>query len=279
MALFALLMILLVGGVVGLVAGLVGVGGGIVMVPVLYLLLSQPEWAGIALDPQLQVVVAHATSLFVAIPTSISAVVAYKRADLVVWQVSVPLGLGAAAGAVAGAQVAVSLPPELLKALFGVLLVAAGVRLLRSKKKQGGGNLRQLHPAVILSLGLGIGFIASMLGVGGGIVAIPFLIYLLRIPLAKVASTSMGMVMFVTIAATISYGLAGFRVGDLGPWMAGFVYAPAGLALMPGAVVGARLGARLNQRMKLRALQVMFAVVFVLLGLRLSVLNAVALIR
>ncbi len=262
-----------------MVAGLVGVGGGIVMVPVLYLLLSNPEWAGIALEPQFQVVVAHATSLFVAIPISISAVVAYKRADLVVWQLSVPLGLGAAAGAVAGAQVAVSLPPELLKALFGVLLVAAGVRLLRSKKKQGGGDLRQLHPALILSLGLGIGFIASMLGVGGGIVAIPFLIYLLRIPLAKVASTSMGMVMFVTIAATISYGLAGFRVGDLGPWMAGFVYAPAGLALMPGAVVGARLGARLNQRMNVRTLQIMFAVVFVILGLRLSVLNALSLIR
>ena len=278
MALFALVLILLAGGVVGLVAGLVGVGGGIVMVPVLYLLLSRPEWAGIALDPQLQVVVAHATSLFVAVPTSISAVVAYRRADLVVWQLAVPLGLGAAAGAVAGAQVAVSLPPELLKALFGVLLVAAGVRLLRSKKKQGGGDLRRVHPALILSLGLGIGFIASMLGVGGGIVAIPFLIYLLRIPLAKVASTSMGMVMFVAIAATISYGLAGLRVGDLGPWMAGFVYAPAGLALMPGAVVGARLGARLNQRMNVRTLQIMFAVVFVVLGLRLIVLNALSLI-
>ena len=278
MAPSALLLILLAGGVVGLVAGLVGVGGGIVMVPVLYLLLSRPEWAGIALDPQFQVVVAHATSLFVAIPTSISAVVAYKRADLVVWQVSVPLGLGAAAGAVAGAQVAVSLPPELLKALFGVLLVAAGVRLLRSKKKRGEGELRHVHPALILSLGLGIGFIASMLGVGGGIVAIPFLIYLLRIPLNKVASTSMGMVMFVAIAATISYGTAGFRVGDLGPWMSGFVYAPAGLALMPGAVLGARLGARLNQRMNVRALQVMFAVVFVVLGLRLSILNALALI-
>ena len=278
MALSAFVLILLIGGVVGLVAGLVGVGGGIVMVPVLYLLLSRPEWAGIALDPQLQVVVAHATSLFVAVPTSISAVVAYRRADLVVWQLAVPLGLGAAAGAVAGAQVAVSLPPELLKALFGVLLVAAGVRLLRSKKKQGGGDLRRIHPAVIISLGLGIGFIASMLGVGGGIVAIPFLIYLLRIPLNKVAATSMGMVMFVAIAATISYGLAGFRVDDMGTWMVGFVYAPAGLALMPGAVVGARLGARLNQRMNVRALQIMFAVVFVVLGVRLSVLNALALI-
>ena len=93
MALSALALILLTGGLVGLVAGLVGVGGGIVMVPVLYLLLSRPEWAGLALDPHVQVVVAHATSLFVAIPTSISAVMAYKRADLVVWRVSVPLGL------------------------------------------------------------------------------------------------------------------------------------------------------------------------------------------
>jgi uncharacterized membrane protein YfcA len=274
-----LLLVFAMGGLVGLVAGLIGVGGGIVMVPVLYFLLSHPDWSGIVVDPRFQAVVAHATSLFVAVPTSISAVIAYHRAGLVVWRISIPLGIGAALGAVLGAQVAVSIPPEVLKAAFGTVLVIAGIRLLRRRKGGEQEEPRDLHSAGILAIGLGVGFIASMLGVGGGIVVIPFLIYLLRVKLDRIASTSMGMVVFVTIAATLSFGLAGQRVEALGPWMMGFVVIPAGLALMPGAIVGARLGAKLNQRMNTRALRVLFAVVFVILGLRLAILNGLSLLR
>lgn len=274
MSLAALLVTLLFGGVVGVVSGLVGVGGGIVMVPLLYFLFAHAEWSGIAIPPPYHAVVAHATSLFVIVPTALAGILAYHRSKMVAWNVALPMAMTAVLAAVVGVQVAVRLPPELLKAAFGAFLVASGLNLLKSSGRpgvEGDGSGEGLPFAV--AGGLLVGFITSLLGVGGGIVAIPLLIYLVRLDVKRVAATSLGIVVFSACTAALTYAVTGWEHPELPPGSAGYIFLPAGLALLPGAVSTARFGARLNQRLNARALKILFGVVFLLIGLRLFVGN------
>jgi hypothetical protein len=274
MSLLALAATLLSGGVVGLVSGLVGVGGGIVMVPLLYLLLAHPAWSGIGVPLALQAVVAHATSLFVIVPTALAGIHAYHRAGLVAWRVALPMAATATLAALAGVQVAIRLPPEVLKATFGLFLMASGLNLLRASRWEGKAVQNPRTSAAVAVLGgLLIGFVTSLLGVGGGIVAIPILIYLVRLEMRKVAATSLGVVVFSGLTAALTYGVTGWHHPDLPPGSLGYIFLPAGLALLPGAISTARLGARLNQRMKDRALKLLFGAVFLLVGLRLFLEN------
>jgi uncharacterized membrane protein YfcA len=274
MTLPALIVSLLFGGIVGLVSGLVGVGGGIVMVPFLYALFASPEWSGVTIPPAYQAVVAHATSLFVIVPTALAGILAYHRSRLVAWRLALPLAGTAALAATAGVQVAIRLPSEALKAGFGVLLVASGSDLLRSSRVGATGEEPSRAGFALAVLGgLGVGFVTSLLGVGGGIVAIPILIYLLRLDMKKVAATSLGIVLFSALVASASYWITGRNRSEMPPGSLGYIFAPAGLALLPGAVLTARLGARLNQRLNPGALRVLFGLVFLLVGLRLFVGN------
>jgi len=270
----ALAITLLYGGVVGVVSGLVGVGGGIVMVPLLYLLFAHPEWSGISIAPEYHAVVAHATSLFVIVPTAVTGILAYHRSKLVVWGVALPMAVTAVLAALGGVQVAVRLPPELLKAAFGAFLIASGLNLFKGPVPAGeSGNGTADHLAIPILGGILVGFITSLLGVGGGIVAIPLLIYLVRLEVKKVAATSLGIVVFSALTASVTYAITGWGHPELPQGSAGYIFLPAGFALLPGAVLTARFGVRLNQRLNPRTLKTLFGVVFLLIGLWLFLNN------
>jgi uncharacterized membrane protein YfcA len=274
MSLLALALTLLYGGVVGVVSGLVGVGGGIVMVPLLYVLFAHPEWSGISIPPVYHAVVAHATSLFVIVPTALAGILAYHRSKLVAWRVALPMAGAAVVAAMGGVQVAVRLQPELLKAGFGAFLFVSGLNLLIASRWEGrGGDGGNKGLAFAVAGGILIGFITALLGVGGGIVAIPLLIYLVRLDVKKVAATSLGIVVFSALTAALTYALNGWGHPELPPGSAGYIFLPAGLALLPGAVLTARFGVKLNQRLNPRALKVLFGLVFLLIGLRLLLGN------
>jgi uncharacterized membrane protein YfcA len=274
MTLTALALTLLFGGVVGVVSGLVGVGGGIVMVPLLYALFAHPEWSGVSIPPPYHAVVAHATSLFVIVPTAVAGVLAYHRSKLVAWHVALPMAVTAVLAAMAGVQVAVRLPPEFLKAGFGAFLLASGLNLLKTSRREAAtGESDAKGMAIALCGGIVIGFITSLLGVGGGIVAIPLLIYAVRLDVKKVAATSLGIVVFSALTAASTYAVSGLGHPELPSGSLGYIFLPAGLALLPGAVYTARFGVKLNQRMNPRALKVVFGVVFLLVGVRLFLGN------
>lgn len=274
---------LLFGVLVGVLSGLIGVGGGVIMVPWLYLLFALEDWSGVAVAPRYEAVVAHATSLLVIVPTALSGLAAYQRSRLVVWRLVVPMGLGSVAAAAVGAAYADALPPQFLKAAFGVLLLVASLRLaVRGRAwpvDAAGGGAPEPGLPVVLACGLAVGLLASLLGVGGGILAIPLLIHVLGVELHRVAATSIGIIVFASAAGALTYGWVGGGVVGLPDWSWGYVFLPAAGALMPGAVLGARWGARLNQHLEADALRLVFAGLFLLMGLRLLGSNLSALLE
>lgn len=273
----ALAVSLVFGVIVGILSGLVGIGGGAAMVPFLYLLFALPGFSGIELAPRHEAVVAHATSLFVIIPTALSGLRTYHKSKLVDWSVVLPMAGGAVAAAAVGALVAERLPPELLKGAFGLFLVITGTRLLWGREAASPEDVERHERArvgwIAGGCGMAVGLFSALMGVGGGLIAIPLLIYVMGLEMPKVAATSIGLIVFASVSGTVTYLFAGHGEAGLPPWTWGYVFAPAALAMMPGAVVGARWGALLNQRLDAGALRIVFALLFLAMGLRLVVVN------
>jgi uncharacterized protein len=261
------------GLLVGFVSGLVGVGGGVLMVPLLYFFYGHPNWSGVLLAGDLHAVVAHATSLFVIVPTAIVGAWTYHKSRLVAWRVALPIALVSVLAAVATTQVAPRIPGDMLKLAFGLFLLASGVQLLRPRSLQG---VEDVRPRVWLgaAAGVPVGVVSALLGVGGGIVAIPILIHFMGLGLEKVAATSMGIIVFTAAAAVVGYAATGPGPGLMPVGSAGYIHYLAGLPLMAGAMVSVGTGARVNQRLGTRKLRLLFGIVFILLGLRLILENA-----
>lgn len=277
MTAIALLLAVLMGGLVGVASGLFGIGGGILMVPFLYFLMARAAWSGLSAPVEYQAALAHATSLAVIVPTALSGLLAFRRKGAIEWDIVVPLGVAAAAAALVGSQVGAWLPTATLKTIFGLLVLITGVHMLGGGRgAEGGepGSAAMRRWIAILSGGL-VGFLAALLGVGGGIVAIPILLRWARMDIRRVAPASIAIILFAAPAGVLGYILAGSTLEGMPPGSLGFAYLPAAAAMAPGAIVLAPLGARWNQRMGSGILRWLFAAFLILVGSELVWTNGV----
>jgi uncharacterized protein len=280
MLLLAIIATFAVGVVAGLLSGLIGIGGGVLMVPFLYFFYDQPHLFGFQVAPELRVVVAHATSLFVIVPTSIRGALAYHRAGLVEWRAVWPIGISSVLAAAGAAWLALLVPPQVLKVGFGVFLTVSGVRLALRKPPPSAasqGRPLRLSWSVTVPIGIVVGAFSALLGVGGGIVSIPLLMHVVGLDVRRLAATSMGIIIITATAGSLTYMVTGAGQPGLPAGSVGFVHVAAGIAMFIGAVLSVSWGALLNQRLKPRALTLVFATVFVLIGARLVLTNLGAL--
>lgn len=251
------------GAVGGLIAGLLGVGGGIVIVPALDFALQA---AGVSHDVALHVAVA--TSMATIIPTAISSSRAHaKRGSVdavIVRRWSVPI----VTGSLAGAMVASQLDAHVLALVFGVVALAAALKMLlpidHVVLHQGlpGGLLGALIPA-------GIGAVSSMMGIGGGTLSVPTMT-LLGEPVHKAVGTAALLGLWIAVPATVGYLLARPPAELLPPLTIGYVSLP-GLALIaPISWAVAPLGARLAHSLDRRKLTAAFGGFLFLVAVRMG---------
>jgi uncharacterized membrane protein YfcA len=254
---------LLAGGVAtGLLAGLFGVGGGAIIVPVIYAvfgLMNVPE--------ALRMPLAVGTSLAVIIPTSIQSFRTHKAKGAVdmellkLWAVPVVLGV------VVGAALARYAPAALFKIVF------VGVASLTAAKLFFGGDKWKLGDALPTGLpmrlygGL-IGLLSSLMGIGGGQLANVFMtVY--GTPIHRAIATSSGLGVLISIPGAIGFMIAGWpQMPNLPPLSIGFVSLIGLLLIAPTSTFFAPYGARLAHRMPKRALELAFGTFLVLVSLR-----------
>jgi uncharacterized membrane protein YfcA len=262
----------------GLLSGLVGIGGGVLIVPFLYLFYAHPALAGVRLAPDAATLAAHATSLFVILPTSVAGAWAFQRQGMVVWRAAVPIGIAAALAAVGAAQLAESLDPRWLRVAFGLLLLVSAWHLYRTPHPNAAGAEAaerpvRLSPPRTLGVGAVIGAFSALLGVGGGAIGIPLLMHVIRIDLRHVAATSLAIVTVTSLGGAAAYMLAGPPSPVRSGMSVGYVDLAVGLTLVAGTLLSVRWGTVLNRRLNPRTLALLFAAFFALSGVRLVVGN------
>ncbi|MDX2456294.1 MAG: sulfite exporter TauE/SafE family protein [Gammaproteobacteria bacterium] len=255
-----LLTYLLTGAIAGLMAGLLGVGGGLVTVPVLAWLYARH---GFASDVLMHYAVG--TSLAVIIPTSLSSLLAHHRLGSVNWQVVRLMTPGILLGALLGAWLAKQVSNTQLSQFFGVFMLLIAVKFIAGVNPVAS---RVLPGAPGMSIVGGvIGLVSALLGIGGGLLTISFLLRCKEnIRMAVGTAATIGLPIAVA-------GTAGFIVSGLGsPWQpgfnSGFVYWPAVASIVLASVQLAPIGARLAHHLPHKTMQRVFALLLAVVGLK-----------
>jgi uncharacterized protein len=251
------------GGVVtGILAGLFGIGGGAIVVPVLYEVfgaLGVPE----AVRMQLCV----GTSLAIILPTTIRSYLTHRSKGLVIPQVirlwAVPAVLGVSCGAV----IAAFAPPAVFKIAFVLIaMVIASKFIFAGDRWNLGTDLPGRLPMTLY--GFGIGLAGSLMGVSGGSMS-NIVLTLYGKPLLNAVATSAGLGVPITIVGTIGYILAGLHDRALlPPFSLGFVSLIGVVLVAPVSSFTAAYGARLAHRLPHRALELAFGCYLLLVSVR-----------
>jgi uncharacterized protein len=268
------------GGIVGFLSGMFGVGGGFLITPLLFFIGVPPA-------------VAVATGANQVVASSISGVLAQLRRKGVDFQMGTVLLVGGMLGSAIGVWVFrlmtrlgqvdlfVQLSYVLFLGLIGALMLQESLRsLLRSR--QPGAPIRRSHvhswvhglpfkmkfrasglyisviPPVLV--GAAVGFLAAIMGVGGGFILVPAMIYFLGMPTKVVIGTSLFQIIFVTAFTTLMHAVTSQTVDML-----------LALLLILGGVVGAQIGTRVGVRLKAEQLRILLSLLVLSVSIRIAV--------
>jgi len=251
---------LAIGLAVGFLAGLLGIGGGMVMVPMLVFVFTAK---GFPVEHMMHL--ALATALATIAFTSLSSVRAHHRHGGVDWAVARTMAPGGLRGSLMAALAAGFIPTRPLAIFFtGFMFYAAAQMFVEIKPRAG----RQLPGrAGLFAAGASIGAISSVLAAGGAFLSIPFLAWC-NLPLKRAIGTAAANGFPIAVAGTVGYVLQGSRVPDLPEWSLGYVYLPALLLIVAASMPMAPLGARLAHWLPVKPLRMVFALMLFALGLR-----------
>lgn len=254
-----LLIYLLLGALAGLVAGLLGVGGGIVIVPVLVLLFQAQGFSEINIMH-----LALGTSLATIAVTSISSVIAHHRLGSLNWRLVLWLSPGLIIGAVLGAFLADKVASGTLQRLFGLFEMAVALYMFFGARFSSA-SARPIAAPELVAAGSVVGTLSAMLGIGGGTMTVPYLTWRGRVMQEAVAvSSACGFP--IAVAGGLGYLLAGLNALSLPPLATGYIYWPAFVGISCASLLLAPQGARLAHRLPVAQLKRLFALILLLIG-------------
>ena len=254
-----LLLYLLLGGCAGVLAGLFGVGGGIIIVPVLVFSFGAQGFA-----PEVLTHLAVGSSLATIIFTSINAVLEHQRKGAVRWELVRWMTLGILLGAGFGALTAAAIKGPQLQKIIGIFALVIAVQMaLEFKPKASAGVPGK--PGLTLA-GIVIGWASAIFGIGGGSLSVPFLTWR-SVPMQQAVATSSACGLPIAAASALSFLLIGWHNPQLPEWTLGFIYLPAVAGIAVTSMFFARFGARLAHKLSPRLLKRLFALLLFCVGL------------
>lgn len=247
----------------GILSGLLGVGGGLVIVPMLVASLS---WQNI--PDQFIMHLALGTSMATIIFTSVSSSMAHHRRGAVHWPIVRRVILGILIGTFLGSCLAARLSGPLLKGFFVVFLYFVATQMITNKKPK---PSRQIPGnAGMFGVGNVIGGISSLVGIGGGTLSVPFMMWC-NIPVHEAIGTSAAIGFPIAIAGTLGYIYNGIHTAGLPAYSFGYIYLPALAGIVSASVLTAPLGVRLAHSLPVSKLKKVFAVLLLVVATRMLI--------
>ena len=252
---------LLTGLVSGVLAGLLGIGGGIVIVPVLEAALATQ-----GVDPAIRMHVAVATSLATIIPTSISSSRAHYRRDSIDVDLIKRWAIFVLVGAFLGTYIAAQVDSRVLAAVFAVVALLVAIKMMLPLE---GVTLTNQVPRtpIASTIPLGIGTVATMMGIGGGGLTVPILT-LCGEKIHRAVGTAALFGLAVSIPGTIGYIVTGQGDPRLPVGSLGYVNLIGFLLIAPMTFLAAPLGARMAHALSRRNLSLIFGAFLFLISAR-----------
>lgn len=252
-----------VGVIAGVLAGLFGIGGGLVIVPMLVIAFT---WQGVSQEHMMHL--ALGTSMASIIFTSVSSFLAHNRRGAVQWEIVRRIVPGILLGTFLGTCIAAGLSTNFLKVFFVLFLYYVASQMIIDKKPKPSRQL--LGRLAMFGVGNSIGVVSSLVGIGGGTLSVPFMMWC-NVPIHHAIGTSAAIGFPIAVAGTVGYIVNGLQAGGLPEYSLGYAYMPAFAGIVCASVLTAPLGVRLAHKLPVARLKRMFAVLLLLVGTRMLV--------
>jgi hypothetical protein len=248
------------GLVAGLVAGLFGVGGGLIIVPILMLVFS---WQGMAADVAIHVAIG--TSLMTISMTSLSSMRAHHQYGTIMWPLVKTLTPGLVIGSLGGAVIAANLSSQWLQKFFAIFALLMAARMWLPAPKQVSSRL--LSTSAVSAYSVLTGVVSAMVGIGGGTLVVPYLVMAGQ-KMQKAVGTAAACGFPIAVSGAIGFVAMGMYQRDLNlAWQTGFVHWQAFLGIILTSIFMAPLGARLAKNMSHSRLSQLFSLILLAVGL------------
>jgi len=229
----------------GILGSMIGLGGGVIVVPVLTFLGFPPTAAA-------------SNSLFAALSNAIASTISYSKQKRIVYPLGLKLGLLSIPGTVLGALFSTDVAPDVFKILFGFVLIASAAYIfLRKKIEAKEKTISKQMMVFAIGASFFAGIISSFFGIGGGIIFVPLMIVGMGMAMKKAAPTSQMILLFASFSGVVVHSLLGHPD-----------FLQAGL-LAVGSFFGGLVGARLSIDIKERYLQILVSVVILIASAKL----------
>ncbi|HJU79174.1 MAG TPA: sulfite exporter TauE/SafE family protein [Nitrososphaeraceae archaeon] len=237
----------IIGLIAGILGSMIGVGGGIIISPVLtFLGLTPPQVAS--------------TSLFAVSSTSVSSTIAYARSKKIRYMLGIKMALLSIPGAIIGSYFSTAIDPGYFKFLLAMILIGTGIYLMFRNSITNGNafSLESIWIKILFFSGTFVaGIISSLFGIGGGVIFVPLMIMIVGLTMHLAAPTSQFVLMITSLVGLTTHMILGNPE-----------YLPA-ILLSVGAFSGAQIGSRLSSRLSERKLRLILGFTFVGIAVRL----------
>jgi|TARA_B110000211_G_scaffold104674_2_gene121802 uncharacterized membrane protein YfcA len=254
------LVYLLVGSAAGLLAGLFGIGGGLVIVPVLIITFGL-----MGISDQVLTHMALATSLTTIIFTSLSSVKEHHAHGAVDWLLVRWIGAGIIMGTAIGVFLLADVAGETLQIAIGIFALLMAAKMAFDLNP---GSTRQVPGKTgLIASGSIIGFGSAWFGIGGGSFTVPFLTWV-NVPMKRAVATAAACGLPIAMTGAVSNVYTGWGHTELPEWTTGFVYWPAVLGIALTSVPCAKIGAKLAHKLDAKLLKRGFALLLLIVGLK-----------
>jgi hypothetical protein len=258
-----LLTFIILGAVAGILAGLLGIGGGLVIVPILVF-----SFAPLGFPQEHLMHMALGTSMASIIFTSISSCMAHHKRGAVKWSIVKSITPGIIVGTFLGTCLASVMNTILLKAIFVIFLYyVASQMLLNIKPKP-----TRTMPGTVGMFGSGgvIGAVSSLVGIGGGTLCVPFMTFC-NIEMHAAVGTAAAIGLPIALAGTAGYIWNGIGVAGVPDWSIGYVYLPALIGIVAASMFTAPFGVKLSHSLPVSKLKKVFAVLLIVVATRMLI--------
>ncbi len=231
----------------GILGSIIGLGGGIIIVPVLTFLGFPPTLTA-------------SNSIFAVFSNAVASSISYAKQRRIEYSIGLKLGILSIPGTIIGAFISSEITPQFFKILFALILISASIYIF-SKRKIEPKNYNLSKQIMILAIGASFfaGIISGLFGVGGGIIFVPLMVVAMGLSMKNAAPTSQFILLFASASALITHTLLGHP---------DFYQA---LLLSAGAFVGGLVGARLSLEIKENALKILISVVMIAVAVKLFI--------
>lgn len=229
----------------GILGSMIGLGGGVIVVPVLTFLGFPPTAAA-------------SNSLFAALSNAIASTISYSKQKRIEYSLGLKLGLLSIPGTVLGALISSDVAPDVFKILFGFVLIASAAYIFLRKKIETREKIISKQ-MMVFAIGASFfaGIISSFFGIGGGIIFVPLMVVGMGMAMKKAAPTSQMILLFASFSGVVVHSLLGHPD-----------FFQAGL-LAIGSFIGGLVGARLSIDIKERYLQILVSMVILIASAKL----------